>query len=61
MQTFKGELEALLNKYSMESGSDTPDFVLAKFLCGALRAFDEATLERTEWMNDDGERVTLKP
>ena len=44
--TFKKELEALINKHSMENGSDTPDYVLADFLLDCLKAFDKATMAR---------------
>jgi hypothetical protein len=46
---FRRELEALINKHSMENGSNTPDFILAKYLSGSLRLFDEATAEREQW------------
>lgn len=39
---FQKELAALINTYSLENGSNTPDYVLAKFLEEALVAFDEA-------------------
>jgi hypothetical protein len=47
--SFLGELETLINRHSMESGSDTPDFILAKMLCGVLQAFDIATARRSKW------------
>lgn len=47
--TFRQELTKLLNRYSMESASNTPDFVLASFLHGTLSAFEKATLERDRW------------
>lgn len=39
---FRRELEALLNKYSQENGSDSPDFVLAQFLIDSLIAWNGA-------------------
>jgi hypothetical protein len=44
--TFIKELEALINKHSMENGSDTPDYVLADFLSACLNTFDKATIAR---------------
>lgn len=41
-KAFEVELAALLNRHSMENGSNTPDFILAGFLRDCLRAFDEA-------------------
>ena len=46
---FRKELEVLLNKYSMENNSDTPDFILAEFLTNCLWAFDIAIRNREQW------------
>jgi len=46
---FRAELEMLINKYSKENGSDTPDFVLARYLENVLQNFDAAVKEREEW------------
>ena len=46
---FRRKLEHLLNSESMENGSNTPDFILADFLFGCLRAFDAATARRDVW------------
>lgn len=46
---FRKELEHLLNRHSMENDSNTPDFLLAEFLYGCLRAFDKAVSERDRW------------
>lgn len=45
---FLNALTELLNSYSMENGSNTHDFILAKFLYGCLNLFDEAVLERND-------------
>lgn len=47
--SFRDELAQVLNRHSKEIGSNTPDFILAKFLEGALDAFDAAVFERAEW------------
>jgi hypothetical protein len=39
---FLDELKRLINRLSLENGSDTPDYVLAIFLNSAREAFDEA-------------------
>ena len=49
---FRKELEALINSHSMENGSDTPDFILARYLVHCLDAFDFATKHRTQWYED---------
>jgi hypothetical protein len=46
---FVTELNQLINRYSIENGSDTPDFILAEYLMGCLRNFNEATKLRTQW------------
>lgn len=46
---FRKELESLVNRHSMESGSNTPDFILAEYLTDCLAAFDKALHERTRW------------
>lgn len=47
--SFRAELEHLINRHSMENGSNTPDFLLAEFLNDCLRAFDTATRARDTW------------
>jgi hypothetical protein len=48
-QTFREAIQSTVNRFSKESGSDTPDFILAAFLCNVLGAFDTALKARTEW------------
>ena len=38
---FEKELTDLLNRYSKENGSNTPDFILARYLIGCLKNYDE--------------------
>lgn len=47
--TFKKELENIINKYSRENNSDTPDFILASYMEKALQAFEETVRMRQEW------------
>jgi hypothetical protein len=35
-EKFRDELEELINRHSMENGSNTPDFVLAEYLVKCL-------------------------
>lgn len=51
MKRFRQELEEVINKHSMENGSNTPDFILAKYLIECLRAFDRAVGTRDNWIN----------
>jgi hypothetical protein len=46
---FRVDLETLLNRHSMENGSDTPDFILATYLADCLATFDKATAHREAW------------
>lgn len=47
--TFEQELESLLNRYSQENGSNTPDFILAQYLLGCLSTWNAAVTRREAW------------
>ncbi len=49
MGTFEQELESLLNRWNQEAGSDTPDFILARYIKNCLTAFDGAVNAREQW------------
>jgi len=49
MSTFRKELEEVINKYSKESDSNTPDFILAEYLNNCLNAYNLAVLKRHQW------------
>ena len=57
MSTFRKDLESLINRYSIENGSDTPDFILADYLNDCLQAFDKAVVLRHEWYIGREERT----
>lgn len=46
---FQEELSKLLNKYSAENQSDTPDFILAKYLTKCLENYNQTLLAREIW------------
>jgi len=46
---FEKELENLINKYSKENDSDTPDFILARYLNNCLKNFNAVVQERELW------------
>jgi hypothetical protein len=46
---FCKELEKLINFHNMESGSDTPDFILARYLMNCLEVFNSSISERERW------------
>lgn len=47
--SFCKELESLLNRYSKENDSNTPDFILAEYLQQCLVAWNLAMAAREEW------------
>ena len=47
--SFREELETLINKYSLENKSGTPDFILTRFIEDSINAFDNAVISREEW------------
>lgn len=47
--SFRKDLEQIINRNSMENGSDTPDFLLAEYLQDCLLAFDKAVKARERW------------
>jgi len=49
METFEQELTGLINRKCEENGSDTPDFILARYLQACLRAFNNAVNQRERW------------
>jgi hypothetical protein len=57
---FRQELEHIINKYSKENGSDTPDFILADFLVNVLADFDRAAKARDTWYGRHGLSTLLQ-
>ena len=58
----RAELAVVLNRFSRENYSNTPDFILAQFLMGCLTSFDEAVGSRDRWYGVElrpGEPVTV--
>lgn len=53
---FRTRLEHLINEFSVESGSNTPDFLLAEYVDGCLRLWEQTTKARDRWYN-----VQLRP
>jgi hypothetical protein len=46
---FVRELAELINRHSLEGGSNTPDFILAEFLSAVHTAWDAAVQQRESW------------
>lgn len=53
MSNFERDLKGLINSYSMESASNTPDWILANYLIECLKAFDGAVQLRESWYDRD--------
>lgn len=47
--SLKEELKSLINKYSQENKSNTPDSILSEYLVKCLEALNKAVNARTEW------------
>jgi hypothetical protein len=52
-ETFIEELRVLINKRSIENGSDTPDFILAEYLSDSLSAYQKAVKARDKFFGVD--------
>jgi len=57
---FERELEELINRHSKENDSDTPDFILAKYLDMCLDNFNAAIKQREEWYGRQKKLSDLK-
>jgi hypothetical protein len=49
IRAFEDDLTRLINKYSLENRSNTPDYILAKYLVMALVCVDHAIGVRDAW------------
>lgn len=57
MENFEKALTALLNTHSMESESNTPDWLLAQYLLGCLTVFTTVTQQRETWYGRDDRSI----
>ena len=46
---FERALTLLINQYSMENGSDTPDFILSRYLVDCLKAYNKTRKSTKQW------------
>ena len=58
MLYFAKELQLLINKYSRENESNTPDYILATYLEGCLSAYTAAVKQREEFYGRDAVPTT---
>lgn len=57
MENLKDDLAALLNGYSQEGNSNTPDFLLARYLLKCLKSYEETVDKRDEWLRQNKKRI----
>ena len=50
---FEIQLEKLINEYSMENASNTPDFILAKYINNCLNNFNTIINDREKYYGRD--------
>lgn len=55
--SFEKELTSLINKYSKENDSNTPDFILANYIMRSLDNFNLTMKERCKWYGEDKEKL----
>jgi hypothetical protein len=53
MDSFYDALQRLINTFSQENASNTPDYILAQYMLACLDAFTEATQQRETWYGRD--------
>lgn len=46
---FVKDLQIVINSYSKENGSNTPDYILAQYLKGCLDNFNKIVMLRSDW------------
>jgi hypothetical protein len=50
---FEKELQSLINRFSRENASNTPDWILAQYLEAILLSFEIAIQQRESWYGRD--------
>lgn len=58
--TFEKELGSLINRYSLDNYSGTPDFILASFLGNVLTDWNHAIGARAKWRGESNELPALQ-
>lgn len=60
-QDFFTDLNNLINRYSFEKGSNTPDFILSSYIHGCLVNFNEAVNRREEHYGREKPALETRP
>jgi hypothetical protein len=67
MISFEDELQHLIHRFSLETDSGTPDYILARYMAACLSAFHEAVRARERhygrqwWTDDDADPPAAPP
>ena len=56
-EMFRAELEVIINKYSMENSSNTPDWIIADYLVSCLDSFNRSVGAREKWYDKEPEEI----
>jgi hypothetical protein len=54
---FRADLIDVINNYSKENGSNTPDFILADYLVGCLNNFNNIVKQREHWYGRENQFI----
>jgi len=54
---FIDDLRIVINQYSIENDSNTPDFILAEYLNSCLDSFASAIQKREQWVSKDKNQI----
>jgi hypothetical protein len=57
---FEKDLTRLINQYSVENISNTPDYILAQYLNRCLSAFNTGVQQRETWYKRDARPTQTK-
>lgn len=55
---FRKELETIINRHSIESSVNMPDFMLADMICNVITTVGNSVKKRDAWMGYTKERVS---
>lgn len=61
-ENLKKDIAAILNKYSQENRSNTPDYMLADYMLGCLNVYENTISAREKWFGrpDPFKEINLK-
>ena len=53
MENFKKELEQLINKHSVDTKVNIPDFILAETICSMIEVIGQCCKDTRNWYKSD--------